>query len=68
MGVRRNDSTIPEDGETLWGSAQTFAEMYELTARYIEDTCDFFPGYGGSTDSETNGISSCPIAYTDRSL
>lgn len=37
----------------LWRQAKTLEDLGELTARWIEGTLDYYPGYGGPIDAET---------------
>lgn len=47
----------PDDAAETWGEAQTFAELCELGARFLEGRVATFPGWGAATtDEETDEV------------
>lgn len=48
--------TNTKDTETFWREAETFAELCELNARFIEGEIDFSPTYGGDLEAESKPL------------
>jgi hypothetical protein len=44
---------VQESEEQLWKDAKSLRECAELTARWLEGTIAYYPGYGGPADDET---------------
>ena len=49
-----------------WGQAITLEELGELTARWIEGTLGYNPGYGGDPDPETGPIAEALASFNRR--